>query len=100
MRALANDSFCVLKLADFGIVSHGMVITLKCWRKPIWWRTPAAKARIFYRRALPHTELLGGKLHAAWLEEVDNLMLLTTFKARITQVHGQRAAASQDFSPG
>ncbi len=53
--------------------------------------------RFFYRRALPHTDLLGGKLHAALLEEVDNLTLPTDVQSRIGQVHGQRAAASQDF---
>jgi hypothetical protein len=53
---------------------------------------------IFYRRALPHTELLGGKLHAALLEEVDNLALPADVQvAHQRQVHGQRAAASQDF---
>jgi ArsR family transcriptional regulator len=52
---------------------------------------------IFYRRALPHTDLLGGKLHAALLDEVDNLTLPTDVQSRIAQVHGQRAAASQDF---
>ena len=52
---------------------------------------------IFYRRALPHSELLGGKLHAALLEEVDNLSLPGDVQSRIGQVHGQRAAASQDF---
>lgn len=51
----------------------------------------------FYRRALPHTELLGGKLHSALLEEVDNLSLPADVQSRIAQVHGQRAAASQDF---
>lgn len=36
-------------------------------------------------------------MHAALLEEVDNLDLPDDVQARIEQVHGQRAAASQDF---
>ncbi len=55
---------------------------------------------IFYRRALPHTVLPGGKLHAALLEEVDNLRLPVDVQMRITQVHKQREAASQDFFYG
>ena len=52
---------------------------------------------IFYRRALPHTELLGGKLHASLLDEVDQLPLPVEVQSRIGLVHGQRAAASEDF---
>jgi ArsR family transcriptional regulator len=52
---------------------------------------------IFYRRALPHTEQVGGKLHAALLEEVDGLALPEDVQRRIGLVHRQRASASQDF---
>jgi len=44
----------------------------------------------------PH-RVARGKLHSALLEEVDNLSLPGDVQSRIGQVHGQRAAASQDF---
>ena len=98
LRALANDSFGVLELAQiFGIGQSGMSHHLKVLAQADLVATRREGNAIFYRRALPHTELLGGKLHAALLEEVDNLVLPDDVQARITQVHGQRAAASQDF---
>ncbi|MFM9485748.1 MULTISPECIES: ArsR/SmtB family transcription factor [Pseudomonas] len=98
LRALANDSFGVLELAQiFGIGQSGMSHHLKVLAQADLVATRREGNAIFYRRALPHTELLGGKLHAALLEEVDNLTLPTDVQSRIAQVHGQRAAASQDF---
>ncbi|MGH8329626.1 MAG: ArsR/SmtB family transcription factor, partial [Pseudomonas sp.] len=98
LRALANDSFGVLELAQiFGIGQSGMSHHLKVLAQADLVATRREGNAIFYRRALPHTELLGGKLHAALLEEVDNLTLPTDVQSRIGQVHGQRAAASQDF---
>ena len=98
LRALANDSFGVLELAQiFGIGQSGMSHHLKVLAQADLVATRREGNAIFYRRALPHTELLGGKLHAALLEEVDNLTLPADVQARIAQVHGQRAAASQDF---
>ena len=98
LRALANDSFGVLELAQiFGIGQSGMSHHLKVLAQADLVATRREGNAIFYRRALPHTELLGGKLHAALLEEVDNLMLPADVQSRIAQVHGQRAAASQDF---
>ncbi|WP_223445426.1 MULTISPECIES: ArsR/SmtB family transcription factor [Pseudomonas] len=98
LRALANDSFGVLELAQiFGIGQSGMSHHLKVLAQADLVATRREGNAIFYRRALPHTELLGGKLHAALLEEVDNLTLPADVQSRITQVHGQRAAASQDF---
>ncbi|MEG1078496.1 MAG: methyltransferase domain-containing protein, partial [Pseudomonas sp.] len=52
---------------------------------------------IFYRRALPDGMRLGGKLHAALLEEVDGLSLADEIQQRIGQVQQRRAATSQDF---
>ncbi|CAG8869137.1 Ubiquinone biosynthesis O-methyltransferase [Pseudomonas fluorescens] len=98
LRALANDSFGVLELAQiFGIGQSGMSHHLKVLAQADLVATRREGNAIFYRRALPHTELLGGKLHAALLEEVDNLTLPADVQSRIAQVHGQRAAASQDF---
>jgi DNA-binding transcriptional ArsR family regulator/predicted O-methyltransferase YrrM len=98
LRALANDSFGVLELAQiFGIGQSGMSHHLKVLAQADLVATRREGNAIFYRRALPHTELLGGKLHAALLEEVDNLTLPDDVQTRIEQVHGQRAAASQDF---
>ncbi|KAI1695455.1 s-adenosylmethionine synthetase, central domain-containing protein [Ditylenchus destructor] len=98
LRALANDSFGVLELAQiFAIGQSGMSHHLKVLAQADLVATRREGNAIFYRRALPHTELLGGKLHAALLEEVDNLSLPGDVQSRIGQVHGQRAAASQDF---
>ena len=98
LRALANDSFGVLELAQiFGIGQSGMSHHLKVLAQADLVATRREGNAIFYRRALPHTDLLGGKLHAALLEEVDNLTLPADVQSRIGQVHGQRAAASQDF---
>ncbi|EJM19997.1 methylase involved in ubiquinone/menaquinone biosynthesis [Pseudomonas sp. GM21] len=98
LRALANDSFGVLELAQiFGIGQSGMSHHLKVLAQAGLVATRREGNAIFYRRALPHTDLLGGKLHTALLEEVDNLTLPADVRSRIAQVHGQRAAASQDF---
>lgn len=98
LRALTNDSFGVLELAQiFAIGQSGMSHHLKVLAQADLVATRREGNAIFYRRALPHTDQLGGKLHAALLEEVDNLSLPSAVQSRIGQVHGQRAAASQDF---
>ncbi|UQS90360.1 ArsR/SmtB family transcription factor [Pseudomonas chlororaphis] len=98
LRALANDSFGVLELAQiFAIGQSGMSHHLKVLAQADLVATRREGNAIFYRRALPHTELLGGRLHAALLDEVDNLTLPSEVQSRIGLVHRQRAAASQDF---
>ncbi|WP_097135207.1 MULTISPECIES: metalloregulator ArsR/SmtB family transcription factor [unclassified Pseudomonas] len=98
LRALANDSFGVLELAQiFAIGQSGMSHHLKVLAQADLVATRREGNAIFYRRALPHTELLGGRLHAALLDEVDNLTLPGEVQSRIGLVHRQRAAASQDF---
>ncbi|UVH48454.1 metalloregulator ArsR/SmtB family transcription factor [Pseudomonas sp. CBSPBW29] len=98
LRALTNDSFGVLELAQiFAIGQSGMSHHLKVLAQADLVATRREGNAIFYRRALPHTEQLGGKLHAALLEEIDSLALPADVQSRISQVHGQRAAASQDF---
>jgi ubiquinone/menaquinone biosynthesis C-methylase UbiE/DNA-binding transcriptional ArsR family regulator len=98
LRALSNDSFGVLELAQiFAIGQSGMSHHLKVLAQAELVATRREGNAIFYRRALPHTGHLGGKLHAALLEEVDDLTLPADVQARIGLVHGQRANASQDF---
>lgn len=98
LRALANDSFGVLELAQiFAIGQSGMSHHLKVLAQAGLVATRREGNAIFYRRALPRTEQLGGRLHVALLEEVDQLTLPGDVQARIGLVHGQRAAASQDF---
>lgn len=98
LRALTNDSFGVLELAQiFATGQSGMSHHLKVLAQASLVATRREGNAIFYRRALPHTELLGGKLHAALLDEVDQLPLPDDVQSRISLVHRQRAAASQDF---
>lgn len=98
LRALSNDSFGVLELAQiFAIGQSGMSHHLKVLAHADLVATRREGNAIFYRRALPHTEHTGGKLHAAMLEEADNLRLPDDVQTRIGLVHRQRANASQDF---
>ncbi|MGC5699525.1 metalloregulator ArsR/SmtB family transcription factor [Pseudomonas sp. NFXW11] len=98
LRVLSNDSFGVLELAQiFAIGQSGMSHHLKVLAQAGLVATRREGNAIFYRRALPHGERLGGKLHAALLDEVDQLQLPGEALARIGLVHRQRAAASQDF---
>ena len=98
LRVLSNDSFGVLELAQiFAIGQSGMSHHLKVLAQADLVATRREGNAIFYRRALPHTGLPGGRLHAALLDEVDTLALPDDVQARIGLVHRQRATASQDF---
>lgn len=98
LRALANDSFGVLELAQiFGIGQSGMSHHLKVLAQAELVATRREGNAIFYRRALPDSLRLGGRLHAALLEEVDALALPADVQARIAQVQQRRAVTSQDF---
>ena len=98
LRALASDSFGVLELAQiFGIGQSGMSHHLKVLAQAELVATRREGNAIFYRRALPDGLSLGGKLHAALLEEVDGLPLPGEMQVRIGQVQQRRAATSQDF---
>jgi ArsR family transcriptional regulator len=98
LRALANDSFGVLELAQiFGIGQSGMSHHLKVLAQAELVATRREGNAIFYRRALPDTSELGGRLHAALLDEVDGLRLPEEAQARMATVQRQRAAASKDF---
>ncbi|MDR0279152.1 MAG: metalloregulator ArsR/SmtB family transcription factor [Paucimonas sp.] len=98
LRALANDSFGVLELAQiFAVGQSGMSHHLKVLAQAELVATRREGNAIFYRRALPDSLSLGGKLHAALLEEVDSLPLPGEMQVRIGQVQQRRAATSQDF---
>jgi len=98
LRALANDSFGVLELAQiFDIGQSGMSHHLKVLAQAELVATRREGNAIFYRRALPDGLRLGGRLHAALLDEVDDLVLPPDVQARIAQVQQRRAATSQDF---
>ncbi|MDM8349095.1 metalloregulator ArsR/SmtB family transcription factor [Pseudomonas sp. sp1636] len=98
LRALANDSFGVLELAQiFAIGQSGISHHLKVLAQAGLVATRREGNAIFYRRALAQSEHLGSVLHAALLEEVDGLPLPDEVRARIANVHSQRAAASQEF---
>ncbi|WJN59224.1 metalloregulator ArsR/SmtB family transcription factor [Pseudomonas sp. SO81] len=98
LRALANDSFGVLELAQiFAIGQSGMSHHLKVLAQAGLVATRREGNAVFYRRALPQGELLGGALHAALLQEVEELQLPADVQQRIAAVHAQRAAASRDF---
>ncbi len=98
LRALASDSFGVLELAQiFATGQSGMSHHLKVLTQAGLLATRREGNAIFYRRNLPQSDSLGGKLHAALLEEVDQLELTTEVQARIAAVHAQRSAASEDF---
>ncbi len=98
LRALANDSFGVLELAQiFAIGQSGMSHHLKVLAQAGLVATRREGNAIFYRRALPDAGALGGRLHAALLEEVDDLDLPADAEARMALVQRQRAAASEHF---
>ena len=98
LRALANDSFGVLELAQiFDVGQSGMSHHLKVLAQAELVATRREGNAIFYRRALPDSLRLGGRLHAALLDEVDDLALPPDVQARIAQVQQRRAATSQDF---
>ncbi len=93
LRALSNDSFGVLELAQiFAIGQSGMSHHLKVLAQAGLVASRREGNAIFYRRALPV-----GALHTALLEESDGLRLPLDIRERIAAVHTQRAAASRDY---
>lgn len=98
LRALANDSFGVLELAQiFAIGQSGMSHHLKVLAQAGLVATRREGNAIFYRRAIARSDSLGGALHAALLVEVDVLALPDDVLARIAEVHARREAASREF---
>ncbi|MDF3936505.1 ArsR/SmtB family transcription factor [Pseudomonas citronellolis] len=98
LRVLANDSFGVLELAQiFAIRQSGMSHHLKVLAQAGLVATRREGNAIFYRRALPQADSLGGQLHGALLAEVDELDLPVEVAARVDAVHAQRATVSRDY---
>ncbi|CAD5377623.1 Transcriptional regulator, ArsR family / Methyltransferase fusion [Pseudomonas sp. OF001] len=98
LRALASDSFGVLELARiFAMRQSGISHHLKVLAQAGLVATRREGTAIFYRRALAHGGETGSALHAALLEEVDELQLPDAVQARIAEVQAQRAAAAHDF---
>ncbi|WP_010485745.1 ArsR/SmtB family transcription factor [Pseudomonas sp. S9] len=98
LRALSNDSFGVLELAQiFAIGQSGMSHHLKVLAQAKLVATRREGNAIFYRRAFADNKRFGGRLHSALLDEVDALALPAEVQARIAAVHAQRASASQEF---
>ncbi|MGG2395402.1 ArsR/SmtB family transcription factor [Pseudomonas sp. SH1-B] len=93
LRALSNDSFGVLELAQiFAIGQSGMSHHLKVLAQAGLVATRREGNAIFYRRALPT-----GRLHAALLDDIDELPVAADMQARIAAVHQQRATVSREF---
>jgi 2-polyprenyl-3-methyl-5-hydroxy-6-metoxy-1,4-benzoquinol methylase len=98
LRALANNSFGVLELAQiFATGQSGISHHLKVLSQAGLVATRREGNAIFYRRALIQGDLPGSRLQAALLDEVDLLVLPEDVQQRINAVHKQREAASQDF---
>ncbi len=98
LRALANDSFGVLELAQiFATGQSGMSHHLKVLSQAGLVATRREGNAIFYRRAIARGERFGGTLHGALLDEVDSLQLPLDVLARIAEVHAQREAVSREF---
>ncbi|MFB8830840.1 ArsR/SmtB family transcription factor [Azotobacter sp. CWF10] len=98
LRVLASDSFGVLELAQiFAIGQSGISHHLKVLAQAGLVATRREGNAIFYRRALPAAAGFGGMLRTALLAEVDALELEDAIRARIGEVHAQRAAVSRDF---
>ncbi|ACO76807.1 ArsR family regulatory protein [Azotobacter vinelandii CA] len=98
LRVLASDSFGVLELAQiFAIGQSGISHHLKVLAQAGLVATRREGNAIFYRRALPAAAGFAGTLRAALLAEVDALELEAAIRARVAEVHAQRAAVSRDF---
>ena len=98
LRALANDSFGVLELAQiFAIGQSGMSHHLRCWPRPGWWRRAARATRSSTDVRCPGRTHRRRAARAALLEVMDERALPDDVRARIDAVHAQRAAVSQDF---
>ena len=98
LRVLANDSFGVLELAKILATGQsGISHHLKVLSQAGLVATRREGNAIFYRRNLSQSAFAAQTLHAALLEEVDQLTLDADVLTRIKEVHQQRAAASEAF---
>ncbi|SEK53805.1 ArsR family transcriptional regulator [Atopomonas hussainii] len=98
LRALANDSFGVLELAQiFATTQSGMSHHLKVLAQACLVATRREGNAIFYRRALPKAEHPHTALHSALLASVDQCELEAAISEQIELIHAQRAAVSRDY---
>ncbi len=98
LRALSNDSFGVLELAQiFATGQSGISHHLKVLTQAGLVTSRREGNAIFYRRSLPQQQSPDELLHNALLSSLDDLPLPTDVLLRLKQVHGQRAQASQEF---
>ena len=98
LRALSNDSFGVLELAQiFATGQSGISHHLKVLTQAGLVTSRREGNAIFYRRSLPQQQSPDELLHNALLSSLDDLPLPADVLLRLKQVHGQRAQASQEF---
>lgn len=98
LRALSNDSFGVLELAQiFATGQSGISHHLKVLTQAGLVTSRREGNAIFYRRSLPQQQSPAELLHSALLTSLDDLPLPADVLLRLKQVHGQRAQASQEF---
>ncbi|UAW98797.1 ArsR family transcriptional regulator [Halopseudomonas nanhaiensis] len=98
LRALRNDSFGVLELAQiFRMRQSGISHHLKVLANAGLVTTRREGNSIFYRRSLPAGDGLLQPLHRQLLETLDTAPLADALRAGIQQIHAQRADVSREF---
>jgi ArsR family transcriptional regulator len=98
LRALRNDSFGVLELAQiFTMRQSGMSHHLKVLANAGLVSTRREGNSIFYRRSLPDTTSHWSNVHEALLGGLDELPLSAALQNSIGIIHGQRAEMSRQF---
>jgi len=98
LRALRNDSFGVLELAQiFAMRQSGMSHHLKVLANAGLVSTRREGNSIFYRRSLPDTANHWSQVHEKLLMGLDALPLEAELQKAIAIIHGQRAEMSRQF---
>jgi|32_taG_2_1085360.scaffolds.fasta_scaffold00091_79 ubiquinone/menaquinone biosynthesis C-methylase UbiE/DNA-binding transcriptional ArsR family regulator len=98
LRALRNDSFGVLELAQiFAMRQSGMSHHLKVLANAGLVSTRREGNSIFYRRSLPDTTSHWSQLHETLLCGLDVLPLGAELQQAIAVIHSQRAEMSRQF---
>lgn len=94
LRVLSKNSFGVLELAYiFQTGQSGISHHLKVLTQAGLATTRREGNAVFYRRSLPQDS----PLHSALLQELDRLPIQPALKARVDDIHRERASASQAF---
>ncbi|GGD06856.1 ArsR/SmtB family transcription factor [Halopseudomonas salina] len=98
LRALRNDSFGVLELAQiFAMRQSGMSHHLKVLANAGLVSTRREGNSIFYRRSLPDVSSHWSGVHERLLCGLDDLPLGIGLQQSIAVIHGQRAEMSRQF---